>query len=299
MAARREQFLNDASTTLDGSVNNTVTTITVTDGSIFPADGDYRLLVEDEIVLVTARSTDDLTVVRGVDGTTATSHADTTGIGTILTAGALDQIMDDCVGGWTDRYPYRILDASGNTLTSSDFTWVNQSTATVIDDDWGGITMTLPQVSGEQHRILKRTAPVGAWTLTGFFLFGPGYNNAGGASSTYCALNVYESDTGKIAQIEARIGGLIRTRRYNSYSSYNSEQHTMDFSSDRIWLQIEDDTTDLIFRCSSDGINFFETASYARDAFMADAGPDEHGFAWNSDNSEAGCLCHTLAWIVE
>ena len=299
MAARREQLLNDASTTINGTINDTVTTITVTDGSIFPADGDYRLLIEAEIVLVTARSTNDLTVVRGVDGTTATSHTDTTGIGTILTAGAIDQHMDDVTAGYSDRYPFRILDEDGNTLTSSDFTWVNQSTATVSDDDWGGITMTTDTLSGDNMRILKRAAPSGAWTMTMFCLFGPGYNNGGGASSSYISALVRESDTGKLGVIEARIGGSYLTRRYNSPTSYNSQQAIMDFGSDRTWFQIEDDTTNLYFRCSSDGINFFETASYARATFMTDAGPDEIGFLVNSDGGSNSQLYHIQSWIVE
>ena len=299
MTVRREQFTNNALTTLNGSVNATQTTITVADGSVFPAFGDYRLLVESEVMLVTARTTNDITVVRGVDGTSNISHADTLNIQTILTANALEQALDDVTGGYSDRYPFRLVDQSGVTLNTADFTWANQGTATVADEDWGGITMTLPVASGEQQRHQYLSAPSAPWIVTGFFLFGPGYNNGGGANSSYCSLLVRESDTGKHSQIEARIGGLIRTRRYNSPTSYNSEQDTMDFSSDRIWLQIEDDNSNLYFRCSSDGINFFETANYGRTVWHASAGPDQIGFAWNSDSGEAGFLGHLFAFVVE
>jgi len=296
---RREQFVNDAETTINGTVNATTTSIVVTDGSVFPAEGDYRLLIDSEVVLVSDNTTNTLTVERGVDGTTGASHTDLTTIQAVLTGGAIDQYMDDSSAGYSDRYPYRILDEDGNTLTSSNFTWVNQGTATVIDDSWGGITMTTNTLSGDNMRILKRSAPSGAWTMTAHFLFGPGYNNGGGASSSYMSLLVRESDTGKLCVIEARIGGSFLTRRYNSPTSYNSQQAIQDFSSDRTWMQIEDDTTNLYFRCSADGINWFETANYARGTFMTSAGPDEIGFLCNSDGGGLLQPYHIQSWIVE
>ena len=172
-------------------------------------------------------------------------------------------------------------------------------TATVIDDTWGGITLTTNTLSGDNMRILKRAAPSGAWTLTAHFLFGPGYNNGGGANSTYMSLLTRESDTGKLGVIEIRIGGSTRVRRYSSPTSYNSEQASQDFSSDRAWLQIEDDTTNLYFRISSDGINWFEMASYARATYMVSAGPDEIGFLANSDGGGLLQLNHIQSWIVE
>ena len=62
--------------TLNGNINDTVTTITVTgDVSNFPPTG--YLEFGDEIVEYTSISGQDFTVVRGVKGTTATSHTDT------------------------------------------------------------------------------------------------------------------------------------------------------------------------------------------------------------------------------
>ena len=297
--ARREQFVNDASTTMNGTVNATTTSFVVADASVFPTEGDFRLLVDSEVVLVTSVTANTLTVERGVDNTTAATHTNGTTIEAILTAGAIDQYMDDVTAGYSDRPPFRILDENGNTLTSANFTWVNQGTATVSDDTWGGITMTTNTAAGDDMRILKRSAPSGAWKLTAHFLFGPGYNNGGGSSSSYMSLLVRESDTGKLGVIEIRIGGLVRVRRYSSPTSYNSEQATMDFSGDRAWLQIEDDATNLYFRISADGINWFEVASYARATYMTSLGPDEIGFLANSDSGENLQLYHIQSWIVE
>lgn len=65
-------FSNNASTTLSAGISNAVTTIAVVDGSLFqsPTGGDFELLtITDgtnwEVVKVTARATNTLTVVRG------------------------------------------------------------------------------------------------------------------------------------------------------------------------------------------------------------------------------------------
>jgi len=297
--ARREQFVNEAVTTINGTVNDITTSFIVADASVFPTEGDFRLLIESEVVLVTAVTANTLTVARGMESTTAATHNDGTTIEAILTAGAIDQYMDDAAAGYSDRPPFRILDENGATLTSANFTWVNQGTATVSDDSWGGITMTTNAASGDDMKILKRSAPSGAWKLTSHFLFGPGYNNAGGASSSYMSLLVRESDTGKLGVIELRIGGLVRIRNYTNETTYSSEQATMAFSGDRAWVQIEDDATNLYFRISADGINWFEVASYARTTYMVSLGPDEIGFLANSDDGENLQLYHIQSWIVE
>ena len=69
MTQRREEFVNNAQTTLNGAISDSDTSIVVTDGSVFPTHGDFRLLIESELVLCTARSTNTLTVVRAQEGT--------------------------------------------------------------------------------------------------------------------------------------------------------------------------------------------------------------------------------------
>ena len=64
-------------TTLNGSINSSVTSITVASAASLPLEGEYRILVESELMTVTAgQGTTSLTVTRGVDSTTAASHAD-------------------------------------------------------------------------------------------------------------------------------------------------------------------------------------------------------------------------------
>ena len=90
-------FANNAVTTLNGAITAIATTITTTDGSVFPSPtgGDFFLATLSdgtniEIVKCTSRSTNDLTVVRAQEGTTGFAFADLDDIEMRLTAGTLN-----------------------------------------------------------------------------------------------------------------------------------------------------------------------------------------------------------------
>ena len=97
-------FKNNAKTTLSSGVNNSTTTIPVTDGSVFPAcnlgsSGTFFFVTLDddtnnEIVKVTVSSGDagngNLTVVRAQEGTTARAFSSGVKVELRLTAGMVD-----------------------------------------------------------------------------------------------------------------------------------------------------------------------------------------------------------------
>jgi len=67
----------DVATTLNGGINNSVTSITVDSAAEFPVQGAYRIRIENEIMEVTAgHGTTSWTVTRGVDGSTKAAHVD-------------------------------------------------------------------------------------------------------------------------------------------------------------------------------------------------------------------------------
>jgi hypothetical protein len=73
-----------ALTTLNGSINNSVTSIVLTDASSFPASG--TILIDSEKITYTAKSTNTLTgCVRGALSTTAVSHTNTTAVNEVVT----------------------------------------------------------------------------------------------------------------------------------------------------------------------------------------------------------------------
>lgn len=84
-----ERFTNNASTTLNGAINNAVTSLVVTSASLFPTAGNFRIRIEDEIMLVTAVAGTTFTVTRAYEGTAAASHANAVTVREILTAGVM------------------------------------------------------------------------------------------------------------------------------------------------------------------------------------------------------------------
>ena len=103
-----DQFTNEFTTTLNGAIDNSTQSLTLTSatGSGINAapSAPFRIRIEDEIILVGARSgTSCTSCTRGADGTSAASHADTTAIRHILTRRSLEQLADPrtCTGRLT------------------------------------------------------------------------------------------------------------------------------------------------------------------------------------------------------
>jgi len=295
----REQLANNSLTTLDGAHTSAVTTLTVVDGSVFPADGDFRIIAGDEIMLVTARSTNDLTVVRASEGSTATDHAGGTAVRMILTADGLIQFMDEANRGQSGTYPRRFMDEAGVALTSADFSWVNQSTASVTDETWGGMTMKTPSVSAFNHRILVMTAPAAPWTLTAHVLFGPGYKSFG-TDGSMMGILAHENSTGKFLSNSLRIGKGCGAFKFNSPTSYSATLGTsFDYYGDEMWLRLEDNNTNIISSISLDGINWLEQGSEARGSFPTGSNFDEVGIFVDSHTADAEALYHFNSFVLE
>ena len=114
-------FKNNAKTTLAGNVTTSATSITVSDGSVFPAisGGDTFFCTFDdgtnnEIVSVTAISGNVLTVVRAQDNTTAKAFGSGDAAESRLTAGILSLFSQTGVAITDDIEAY--LDANGTTF---------------------------------------------------------------------------------------------------------------------------------------------------------------------------------------
>jgi hypothetical protein len=117
---RRQQAVNDFSTTLNGSLTAGTTSVTLTSVTGLPTEGDYFLDISGEIVLVTHLSGFVVTVIRGQEGTTAVTHADGQNVTDVLTQ-----------------------------VTSADFTLYNTGSGTGIGDgNDGTIYFTAKDMSG-------------------------------------------------------------------------------------------------------------------------------------------------------
>ena len=157
-----EQFKNLASTTLSGDIDNSTTSISVASAMGFTG-GDFRILVDSEIMKVTGVSGTTFTVARHQEGTAATAHSNGATVAHVLTAGALDAHDQNDLAAY-DTYANRpaagmpgriflptdglfIERDNGSTWEkfgpiwpmtppqASDFpTWVNQGTSTIVDN---------------------------------------------------------------------------------------------------------------------------------------------------------------------
>lgn len=86
-----EQFANNAATTLGAAIESVDgTSITVSSATGFPASAQYRILIDSEIMIVTAgAATTTWTVTRGAESTTGATHENGAAVTHVLTAGAL------------------------------------------------------------------------------------------------------------------------------------------------------------------------------------------------------------------
>jgi hypothetical protein len=84
-----EQYANNAQSTLTAALTAGATSLSVASAGSFPSSGNFRLLIDQEILLVTAVSGNTFTVSRGQEGTTAAGHANGAYVTHVLTAAAL------------------------------------------------------------------------------------------------------------------------------------------------------------------------------------------------------------------
>ena len=288
----RERYANNASTSLNGSINNSVTSITVASSSGFPSYGTFRILVESEIMIVTNVSGTTWTVVRGAEGTTAASHADSTPVVQVVTAGSLTSIIED---NWLQaaHAPVRgqIRDASGNLMTVSSFSWVNQGSSTATDVA-GGIWLVKPSHSGESVSALAMTAPSTPYTVT--FGIRPATtnleSNQGTSGEPHCLVGFRDSSSGRIHTIERvfrQNQQRIRISRMASATSRSTDDLYINagVSPQDHWVRITDDGTDFTFELSPDGVNWWEVFSIARTTYTAS--PNQIVFGANGDSQNA------------
>ena len=161
-----ELFANNPSTTLNGSINNSTTSVVVTSAAAFPATGNFRIIIDSEIMEVTSVSSNTFTVAtRGsVDSSSAASHSSGATVTGVLTRDALAAFRSDTIstGSFasipaagaagrlyyaTDGPPIHYIDNGTNWIpfcngnipivpanipAIGSFTWVNQGTSTAV-----------------------------------------------------------------------------------------------------------------------------------------------------------------------
>jgi len=304
MSVLREQFANDATTTLASSANTSTTSLALTDGSAFPSVGNFRIKADSEIMLATARSSNTLTVVRAQEGTSAASHSGGATVSQILTAGALLRLGTDNNPLFNYALPFRLVDDSGAAIVASDFTQVNISTHATVTDQNGTIALrdlarNTNGDSGENLRLLYRTAPSPSYSYAAAFQCLQLRDPTGGLANWGFG---FRDGSGKVEVIAFQIsnGGapnLVRVFRFDDATTFDSTVTTFDHGNiftGPVWFKIEDDNTNLNYYIG-DGAEWVKLYSTSRTAFFS-SGPTQ--VCWYANNNAVPThdmlvrLCH-------
>jgi hypothetical protein len=297
-----EKLKNRSRSTLSASIDNTQTSISVADGSQFPSSGRFRIRIDDELLVVTARSGNTLTVERGAEGTTAASHLVGATVSHVLTYEGLRSYLRNNIYYVNSGRPSlsEMTDTSGNLLSKTDFTAVNQGSRT-YDDQLGGLIITQPSHGASDNWfLLTRSAPSTPYSVIaatrGIAV------NTNSTAALYWGIGFRESGTGKFTQtilgISTNNGGLrLLNQNWNSPTSFSATNLTSSLliNSDIQWLKIRDDGTNLIFYLGNDGLNWIEIYSVGRTNFMT-GGPNQVFVISQHFNSQHTGYVTVLHW---
>jgi hypothetical protein len=312
-----ETYTNLASTTLAAAISTTNgTSITVTSAAGFPTAPQFRVVIDSEIMIVTALSgagNTTWTVTRGAEGTTAATHTNSTAVTHVLTAGAVDQIRSDlCQKGtyanlpsaskngimyWSSNGPILSRD-NGSTIDSfgpiypltppvlGNFTWVNQSSNGSATTTYGGIYLaSAGGVAGYDFKLLVNSAPAAPYKATMCLL----PNGAPCGNNTFMGICLRNSSSGKIVTFGLGAGNapFIRADKWDSPTALDSGYYSTEswIIPCPVWLQIYDDNTNRNFNTSADGQNFALAYQIGRTDFIT---PDQVGFHIGDQSGTSG-----------
>ena len=310
-----EKFANNASDTLNGGITAGATSLVVNSATLFPTSGQFRILIDNEIILVGAVSgTTFSSLTRGAESTAAASHSNGVTVTQIYTTGAMDQrLIDESQKGTNASLPaaekqgrlylasdgpyvYRDTGAAweGNgptypmtPIVPGNFSWINQGGATLVTT--GGIAfLTAPGSASDNLRIQAMTKPATPYKITAK-LSGWMY------PSNFAAFGLVwiSSSTGKLHTFAlAYDGGVtpagltIQDTKWNSTTSFNSHYSNgpglSSAPSKFTWLRIAEDASHRTMYFSADGFNWIQYDQVAAADFIT---ADQVGFYANSVNS--------------
>jgi len=150
MTTYLEDFVNfTAETTISSGINDSTTTIpvvTVTEiaAAVSGGNSPIRIRIDNELMLVTSSSSNDLTVVRGIEGTTAAAHSNGATVYPVLTKAGLVKRVEE--GSTT------VLTSTSTSLTLDDTYF------TLLMNNSSDSTVTLPAAAsmpGRSYTIKK------------------------------------------------------------------------------------------------------------------------------------------------
>jgi len=300
----RERIENGSVTALNGTINASVTTVAVTDSSVFSPLPQFRIIIDSEIMLVTGISGNNLTVVRGSESSTAAAHSDGATIAQIITRDGIRTLQRDWNNPFFDDsngVPHQLLDDVGGVLVSTDFTNINfagSGVTTKTDMSQGSILLNkLAQTAGSNFGLMVKAAPTAPWIWTVGLI--PNLLAVTASDFPSCGVCVHENVSGEFYHFQQSAIAVSKQVSVDKYASPTAAAtaflagDTWSGAYGATWFQVEDDNVDLIFRISADGINFIEVGREARTTFLT---PDEIGISINNDANPIAIQATLVAW---
>lgn len=315
-----ERFANNAVSILTSVIDGVTdpVALTVQNASGFPSDGNFRILIDSEILLVTSVAGNSFTADRGLEGTQVAAHDAGATVRHIFTAGALETKFSETIltgpynnipaAGVTGRTyyctdsPYMLVDdgldwihfAGGYQVTPpdiADFSWVNQGTATAVST-YGGLLIADAVANSNTFDVamLVKTPPSPSYSCV--FGFIPYYT---GIAYHLPATVQRQSSDGKL--VTFRIGthaNMYLEMVYDNASGPTSAASAQMirggsvFVSYPTYIKITDDgTTNRKYYISNNPYLFpQEYYSVSRTQY---ATPDQVGFCVNTFNQPQAC----------
>lgn len=324
-----EQYTNNPSTTLSGnsgSITSGATTFNVASSTGFPSGGNFTILIDSELMLVTGVSGTAWTVTRAQEGTSGASHSDGTGINLILTAGSLQRLAIQSHGGTVSgaRRQINFVDGGGVTWTLTDdgtnnktdvsavvstgstwettyttppstgsLTWVNQGGASVSNNSYGGWFLLAPGGSGDSNRMLVTSVPGGGtWSFVcRISLMGWNTNYQAGG------MVIRESSTGKFYRLAWGVGGIFvdHFSDPNTYVTNDLNAVSIQHGTSMPWGKIHYDGTHYTFYISPDGINWMQIAQVGIASYFSSSA-NQLGVFCNCNTGAFNCGLNVLSW---
>lgn len=320
-----EQFKNLASTQLDGGIDDSTTTITV-DSAMGFTSGDFRIRIDDEIMVVTGVSGLDFTVTRHAEGTSAAAHSDNAPVYHVLTAGGLDahdqndlMVRDAYASKPAAGVPGRIfLPTDGPFLEHddgttwrkfgpiwplsppkvSDFpTWVNQGDSTVVDNK-GAIYFSCEDYSGISMRAVVKTYPTPPFTVEMAFM--PVQHCNYGSNDVSAGLCIRDSSAGTLQVYGVNSSGANNRSAGLNYSDPTTNAGAITgwsdsglyyhFQQNLYWIKYEDDGTYRNIYFAADGYSWIQIVNLSNTDYLT---PDQIGLLASNvlagTNARNGC----------
>jgi hypothetical protein len=233
-------------------------------------------------------------LIIGSTGNAPQAQTLTAGSGITITNGAGNITVAATAGTGTGLY-HQVMSATPTSASTGLIAWLNQGTS-VVSDSAVGLSIDAPPIGGIAGNLVGRFTPVPSPPYTIRALIGATRNSN---NNSGVGIGWYDG-TAKLHVLSYTTlnGGVpfIEITKWNTVSSFNGGdfQSASNGFSQPIWLQLQDDGTNVSFAFSQDGANFLPVFTVAKSSgFLGAAGYNNVIFFLNPRGAS-----HTLGTLM-